>query len=65
VSTNHFLITLTKMISLYFTRYRSLFYNSAMKNWARIFSGRFKPHTSKHEGCDSQSCNLWGNDCQN
>jgi len=63
VSTDHFLITLTKAISPY-----SLFVlNSAVKIWARIFSDRFKPHTSKkkNEGCDSQSCNLWRNDCQN
>jgi len=65
VSADLFLITLTKNISSYFTGYRCLFYNSAVKYWAPSFSGRFKPYTSKHEGCDSHSCNLWRNCCQN
>ena len=58
LSTDHFLINLIKNISLYFPGYRCLFYNLAVKNWVRIFSGGFEPHTTKHEMCDSQSCNL-------
>jgi len=65
VSTDHFLINFTKNIGLYITGYRCLFYNSAVNNWVRIFSGEFKPHTKKHEVCDSQSYNLWRNGCQN